>query len=133
VTAVVTASPRSLPRASGANLLFTGTLATLVALISQSPTLVRQFTMVTDVVVVLSMLIYAAACLALVRVAQAMPLGRRIAAWLVGGGGAVFCAFIIAASEPSLLIWSALPVLGAFIAYWLATLRRQRQALPTGA
>jgi arginine:agmatine antiporter len=128
VTAVVSASPRTLPRASAANLLFTGTLATLIVLVSQSPTLVRQFTIVTNVVVVLSMLIYAAACLALVRVAHTLPLGRKIGALVVGGGGALFCAVIVAASEPNLLIWSALPVLGAFAAYWLATLRRQRRA-----
>jgi arginine:agmatine antiporter len=128
VTSVVSAAPRALPRVSGANLLFTGAIATLIVLISQSPTLVRQFTMVTDVVVVLSMLTYAAACLALVRVARAMPLRHRIAAWAVGGGGALFCAFVVAASEADLLIWSVLPVLGAFLTYWLATLRRQRRA-----
>ena len=132
VISVVSASPRSLPRASGWNLLFTGTLATVVVVISQSPTLVRQFTMVTNVVVVLSMLTYAATCLALMRAAQALPRNRRIAAWAVGGGGALFCAFIVAASEADLLIWSAIPVLGAFMAYWLATLRRQRQAAPSG-
>jgi len=127
VTSVVSAAPRTLPRVSGANLLFTGLLATLIVLVSQSPTLVRQFTMVTDVVVVLSMLIYAAACLALVRAAQAMPLKTRIAASAVGGGGALFCAFVVAVSEPDLLIWSVLPVLGAFVAYGLATLRRRRR------
>jgi arginine:agmatine antiporter len=127
VTAVVSAAPRILPRVSGANLLFTGALATLVVLVSQSPTLVRQFTMVTDVVVVISMLIYAAACLALVRVAQTLSGNRKIAASLVGLGGALFCAFVVAASEPGLLIWSALPVAGALIAYRLAVMRRRRK------
>lgn len=133
VTTVVKSSARTLPKVSAGNLLFTGALATLIVFISQSPSLVRQFTMVTNVVVVVSMLTYAAACLALVRMARVLSLGKRIAAWLVGGGGALFCAFVIAASEADLLIWSVLPVLGALLAYWLATLRRQRQTLPTGA
>jgi arginine:agmatine antiporter len=127
VTSVVSAAPRALPRVSGANLIFTGVIATIIVLISQSPTLVRQFTMVTDVVVVLSMLTYGAACLALIPLARALPLRQRLGAWAVGGGGVLFCAFVVAASEPDLLIWSILPVLGAFGAYWLATLRRQRR------
>jgi arginine:agmatine antiporter len=133
VTTVLDASARTLPRVSGANLLFTGTLATLIVFVSQSPTLVRQFTMVTNVVVVLSMLTYGATCLALVRFASTMSGGRRVAAWMVGGGGALSCALLIAASEPGLLIWSVLPVLGAVIAYWLAALRRQRRTVPSGA
>jgi len=129
VTSVLSTAPRDLPRVSGRTLLITGIIATLIVLMSQSPTLVRQFTMVTDVVVVLSMFTYGAACLALVPLARVLPLPARLAAQAVGLGGTLFCALIVAASEPGLLIWSVLPVLGAFGAYWLAVMRRQRRAV----
>jgi arginine:agmatine antiporter len=132
VTCVLSEVPRAMPRVSAANLLFTGVISTLIVLVSQSPTLVRQFTMVTNVVVVVSMLIYAAACLALLRAASVLPLKQKIAAWTVSVGGALFCAFIVAASEPDLLVWSVLPVVGALIAYVVAATRQQRRraALP---
>jgi arginine:agmatine antiporter len=122
----VTGVPRGRPRVSATTLIFTGFVGSAIVMASANPTLVRQFTVVTNVVVVLSMLIYAATGLALILAAKALPVGQKIAAWAVGSGAVLFCAFIVAASEPGLLIWSVLPVLGALLAYGLLTASRAR-------
>ena len=124
VIAVLHGSRRPTRRVSGGNMLFTGAVSTAIALGSASPTLVRQFTIMADVSVVLSMLIYGAVCLALLPAAKPLPLGRWSGAWTVGGGGALFCGFIVLASEPDLLIWSVLPVLLALLIYWGLASRR---------
>lgn len=127
ITDVLHGSVSTNPRVSGSKLLLTGVLASIIVVISQSPTLVRQFTVVIDVGVVLIVLSYATACLALVRAAQALPRRRKIAASLVGLSGALFCAFIVVSSEPDLLVWCALAVLGALVAYGLAARRQKRR------
>jgi arginine:agmatine antiporter len=118
------AAAQSAARASSANLVFTGVLVSLIALASASPTLARQFTMVTNVSVVLAVMAYGAACLALVRLGSALPV--RIGAWamLLGLAGAGFSVWLISSSDPDLLIWSAGFVAAAVIAYLAIWTRR---------
>lgn len=127
ITGVLRGPVSAKPRVSGSKLILTGIVASIIVVISQSATLVRQFTVVIDVGVVLIVLSYATACLALVRAARALPLKRKFAASAVGLGGTLFCAFIVVASEPDLLVWSALPVLGALVAYGIAARRQERR------
>jgi arginine:agmatine antiporter len=119
------------PRVSLANLVFTGVLTSLVAIVSASPTLARQFTIVTNVAVVLSLMVYGAAGLALLRLSSGLPPARRYWARIVGVGGAVFSCALIAASEPDLLIWSAESVVLAALAYFVLRARRVRFAART--
>jgi len=104
-------------RASVANLLFTGVLASLIVLASQSPTLARQFTIVTNVAVVLSVMVYLAASLALLPLSSALTGARRPAARVLGVCGAAFSVWLIAVSERGLLIWSAGAAALALIGY----------------
>ncbi|HEX3667238.1 MAG TPA: amino acid permease [Rhizomicrobium sp.] len=116
------------PRASLANLLFTGVLTSLVAIASASPTLARQFTIVTNVAVVLSLMVYGAAGLALLRLSHALPPSRRFWARATAAGGTLFSLALIAASEPDLLIWSAGSAVLAMLAYFILRARQLRPA-----
>jgi arginine:agmatine antiporter len=116
------------PRVSLANLVFTGVLTSLVAVASASPTLARQFTIVTNVAVVLSLMVYGAAALALLRLSSELPRSRRFWARSTAAGGALFSFALIAASEPDLLVWSAGSVLLATLAYFILRFRRLRLA-----
>ncbi|HEY3636924.1 MAG TPA: amino acid permease [Rhizomicrobium sp.] len=118
------------PRVSLPNLVFTGVLTSLVAIASASPTLARQFTIVTNVAVVLSLMVYGAAGLALIRLSGAFPPTRRFWARITGAGGAIFSFVLIAASEPDLLIWSAGSAVLAAFAYYIVRARRLRLAVP---
>jgi arginine:agmatine antiporter len=111
-------------RASMANLLFTGVLTSLVVVASASPTLARQFTIVTNVAVDLSLLVYAMAGLSLLRLAGGLPRAKRAAARAIGIGGATVSAALIAVSEPDLLVWSAFAILLAVGAYIPVRARR---------
>jgi arginine:agmatine antiporter len=119
------------PRVSLANLVFTGTLTSLVALASASPTLARQFTIVTNVAVVLSLMVYGAAALALLRLSGALPASQRFWARATAVGGAAFSFALIAASEPDLLIWSAGSAILAALVYFVLRFRRVRLAATT--
>jgi arginine:agmatine antiporter len=116
------------PRVSLANLVFTGVLTSLVALASASPTLARQFTIVTNVAVVLSLMVYGAAALTLLRLSRALSPSRRFWAQITAAGGALFSFALIAASEPDLLIWSVGSVILATLAYFILRSRRLRPA-----
>ncbi|MGD0189939.1 MAG: amino acid permease [Rhizomicrobium sp.] len=116
-------------RASTANLLFTGVLASLLVIVSVSPTLARQFTMVTNVSVVLSVLAYTAGSLALIRLSGSLPQRQRIWARVLGVCAAVFCAWLIRASDPDLLVWSAGAIVLAVLAYAMVRMRRNAMAL----
>jgi arginine:agmatine antiporter len=118
------------PRVSLANLLFTGVLTSLIAIASASPTLARQFTIVTNVAVVLSLMVYGAASFALLRLSSALPRMRRFWARGIAAGGAIFSIALIAASEPDLLIWSAGSAVLAALAYYILRGRRLRLAAP---
>jgi arginine:agmatine antiporter len=115
-------------KASIANLIVTGVLTSLVTIASASPTLGRQFTIVTDVVVVLTLLVYGVASLAVLRLAGSLPSSTRRWAIPVGIGGALFSAVLIAASERDLLIWSATAILFALLAYLPLRFRRVQVA-----
>lgn len=112
---------------SGSKLILAGVVASIIAVISQSQNLVRQLTVVIDVGVVLIVLIYAMACLPLVRAAQAPPMKRKIAASMVGLCRALFGVLVVVASESDLLVWGALPVLGALVSYGVAARRQERR------
>jgi arginine:agmatine antiporter len=114
------------PRASLGNLVFTGVLTSLIAIASASPTLTRQFTIVTNVAVVLSLMVYGAAGLALLRLCSALPPAYRFWARATAAGGTVFSCALIAVSEPDLLIWSVGAVVIAVIAYFAICARRLR-------
>ncbi|HEY1837110.1 MAG TPA: amino acid permease [Rhizomicrobium sp.] len=124
------ASPaQSSHRVSTSNLLLTGVLASLVTILSASPTIARQFTVVTNVAVVLSMLAYGAASLALLRLSGALSRGSRMWARALGVAAALFSVVLIAVSEADLLVWTAGAVIVALLAYWSVRLR-QAKPLP---
>lgn len=113
-------------KASHPNLIFTGVLTSLIVVASASPTLARQFTIVTDVAVVLSLMVYGAAALALFRLAHALPQSQRPWARSLGAAAALFSGVLIAVSEPDLLIWSVGFAFLAMIAYFAFRARRRR-------
>jgi arginine:agmatine antiporter len=98
-------------------LAFCGVLMSLVAAASASPTLGRQFTIVINLSVVLTMFAYAAACIALLRMSGAAPPGVRIWARLLALAALLFCVALIAASEVDLLVWSTGAIILAILAY----------------
>jgi arginine:agmatine antiporter len=104
-------------------------LASLVTILSASPTIARQFTVVTNVAVVLSMLAYGAASLALLRLSGALPRGSRIWARALGVAATLFSVVLVAVSEADLLVWTAGAVIVALLAYWSVRLR-QAKPLP---
>jgi len=116
-------------RASFANLMFTGALTSLLVVVSISPTLARQFTIVTNASVVLSVAVYLASGLALLRLGSALPANLRLLSRIVAVLCALFCIALIAASEVVSLIGSALVILMAvavYLAIHLRTLSRAR-------
>jgi arginine:agmatine antiporter len=123
-----TAPAHPVHRASLGNLIFTGALTSFVVIVSASPTLARQFTIVTNVAVVLTVTAYFAASLALYRLARSLPQRRRSLARFIGVLGALFSVLLIAASERDLLVWSAGAVVLALIGYWLIQLRALNRA-----
>ncbi|HEY7789022.1 MAG TPA: amino acid permease [Vicinamibacterales bacterium] len=118
------AGPRHADKVTRMTLIAIGGLGSLVAIASTSPTLVRQFTIVTNIAVVLNLVVYGAGSLALVRLSGRLPRRSRIRAQGLGAAGTVFSAALIAASEADLLIWSAVATLAAVLAYWAANARR---------
>ena len=110
-------------RPSLANLLVIGVLMSLTVVASASPNLGRQFTILINITVVLSLLAYLAACLALLRFSGGAPAGLRLKARVAALAGALFCVWAIAVSERDLLVWSA-GAIGVAILAWLAVRRR---------
>lgn len=98
---------REAHRASTPNLILTGALASIVAVASESPTLVRQFTIVTNVAVVASVLVYGAASIALLRLSASLPQGRRVWARATAIAAASFSIALGASSERIVLVWTA--------------------------
>lgn len=115
-------------RASFANLMFTGVLTSLLVVISVSPTLARQFTIVTNASVVLSLAVYLASALALLRLAPALPRALRVWSRIVAVLCALVCMALIAASETASLIGSAAFIALALVAYFAVHLRTLRRA-----
>lgn len=121
------AGPRQADKVTRTTLVVAGVLGSLVAIASTSPTLVRQFIIVTNIAVVLALVGYGTGSLALLRLSGRLPRRTRIWAQGLGIAGAVLSAALIAASEADLLIWSAVAILAAALAYWAANVRRTQQ------
>ena len=122
-------TPAPSRRASIANLIFTGAITSLLVFISVSPSLARQFTIVTNASVVLSLAVYLASALALLRLADALPQRLRVLAWVTALLCAVFCIGLIAVSEPASLIGSAAVIAISVAVYFAARFRRMRPAV----
>jgi arginine:agmatine antiporter len=127
--------PRAEPahRASSSNLIFTGVLASLVAVATASPTLARQFTFVTNVAVVLSLLVYSTASIALLRLSARLPTTQRLLARGNAMAAAAFGAALIASSQRAVLAWSAGAVVLALVVYASTRLYRAQRAAATAA
>ncbi len=110
-------------KASPGNLFLIGIMMSLVTLASASPNLGRQFTIVANITVVLSMAVYAAACVALMLISDEARGRRRIVIRVCAVGGGLFSCGMIAASEADLLFWSAAAVAIAAGAYGLLRAR----------
>ncbi|HSC18999.1 MAG TPA: amino acid permease [Rhizomicrobium sp.] len=119
---------REAPRASTPNLIFTGALCSIVAVGSASPTLARQFTLVTNVAVVMSVLVYGAASLAVLRLSAALPKTKRMWARATGIGAALFSAGLAVSSEPLVLAWTAAALLMTLLLYACTRLYRAQRA-----
>jgi arginine:agmatine antiporter len=116
-------------RASFANLMFTGVVTSAIVVMSVSPTLARQFTIVTNASVVLSVAVYLASGLALLRLGSALPGRLRVLSRVVATLCTLFCIALIAASEVVSLVGSALVImvaLAVYLAVHLRTLSRAR-------
>lgn len=117
------AGPRHADRVATMTLVGIGFLGSLIAVASTSPSLVRQFTIVTNLAVVLNLFAYGAGSLALLRLSGQLPPRHRTGARILGLAGGVFSAALIASSEADLLIWSASAILAAALVYWSVTVR----------
>jgi arginine:agmatine antiporter len=121
------------PRASLVNLMCTGALASALVIFSVSPTLARQFTIVTNASVVLSVGVYLAAAISLLRLGQTLP--RKLQVWsrIVAVLCTLFCIALIAASEAASLIGSAIVIAMALALYFSVRLRTLWRAVPAKA
>lgn len=113
-------------RASFANLMFTGALTSLLVALSVSPTLARQFTIVTNAAVVLSVAVYLASALALLRLGSALPRTLRVWSRIAAVLCSLFCIALIGASEAASLIGSAGVIAVALGLYFAVHLRRAK-------
>lgn len=95
------------------DLLLAAGLMSVVIASSMSPTLGKQFGVLINIAVNLSMVAYALCALALFRFAGGMAdPGKRLAARAMAVGGATFAVWVVAASDPTMLA----PSLWAFAA-----------------
>jgi arginine:agmatine antiporter len=100
-------------RAPVRDLLLTGVLMSAVIASSMSPTLGKQFAVLINIAVNLSMAMYALCALALVTFAgRIADPGKRLAARALAIAGAAFSVWVVAASDPTMLA----PSLWAFAA-----------------
>ena len=114
---------RQTHKISMATLILTGAVLSAIAILSASPTLGRQFTLITNVVVVLAMPSYAAFAGALFVLSRGLSPARRFWARVLSAAAIVFCAWVVSSSDPSLLIWSIAPVAAAVLAYFFFRMR----------
>jgi arginine:agmatine antiporter len=98
-------------------LIVTGLIVTLMVVGSASPTLGRSFAILADITVVLTLLVYLVACLALFKTSARARGRNRLWARLLAVTGAVFCCGLIASSEFDLLVWSGIAVAVALAAH----------------
>ncbi|MEO8927695.1 MAG: hypothetical protein ABI306_11095, partial [Caulobacteraceae bacterium] len=118
-------APRAADKPSVASLIVFGAVMSAAVVASASPSLARQFTVLTNIVVVIQMLFYAAACLALLRFSRVARPAWRGPIRAMAGVGVAFCCGMIAASERDLLIWSAAAVVLATAVYLGVAARRR--------
>ena len=113
-------------RAPVRDLIRTAVLMSVVVASSMAPTLGKQFAVLINIGVNLTMAMYALCALALIRFAgQIADPGKRLAARVMAIGGAAFSVWVVAASDPTMLA----PSLWAFAAtvplYGLVLLARR--------
>jgi arginine:agmatine antiporter len=120
------ADDRQAASVSMPSMIVTGILMSLVVVASASPTLARQFVIVTNLTVVIAMFVYVAACVALLRMSRTAPKGIQLLARVLAIGALLFCLALIAASEPDLLIWSVATIMIAGLAFVAVRQRRAR-------
>jgi arginine:agmatine antiporter len=117
-------------RASFGNMVFTGVLTSILVVLSVSPTLARQYTIVTNAAVVLSLIVYLASGLALLKLGAALPrtlrLWSRVAAVLC----VLFSIALIAVSETVSLVGSAAVLAFALAAYLIIHMRARDRMKP---
>jgi arginine:agmatine antiporter len=121
--------PRRAEIAPKLNLVLMGLIMSAVVIASASPTLARQFTIVTNISVVLIMLAFLAACLSLIRLSLPLRGPRRALAVALAVAGALFCGGMIASSERQLLVWALGAIIAASLA-WLPVWLRRRSLEP---
>jgi arginine:agmatine antiporter len=109
--------PRLAARASTQHLAWTGVLMSLVTLVTASPSLARQFTVVVDVSVILSVAAYLGACAALWQFAGEARAATKWLARAAAVGAALFCIAMAGAAEVRLLIWSAATIAVTAVGY----------------
>jgi len=109
--------------------MFTGIVTSVLVIISVSPTLARQFTIVTNASVVLSLGVYLASALALLRLGNALPANLRVLSWIVAVLCALLCIALIAASEMASLVGSAMVIALSLVAYLAIHLRTRAKVL----
>ncbi len=117
--------PRTTVRPPAISFVIFGVIMSLAVVLSASPILSRQFTVVTNVIVVIETLVYLCACLALIRFSGLAPAPWRWPLRATAAGGGVFCVAIVAASERDLLIWSVAAVAMAAAIYLGVSARRR--------
>ena len=113
-------------RPSTFSLIFFGLIMSVVVIASASPTLAGQFTTLANITVIIYMLVYLAACLALIRFSGEVSARRRPLVRGVALCGAIFCCYMIASSERSLLEWSAAALVVTLLVYLVVRLRQRR-------
>lgn len=120
---------RTLPGSSGLGrhsprrvMLASGVLMTGMVVATSSPTIAEQFTILTNAAVVLTLIVYSAACLALI-VADRRPWARLLALAAIG-----FAAWIVILSGKTLLLWSLAVVTAPMLVLLVRRLRTGVQA-----
>jgi amino acid transporter len=103
--------------------MFTGVLTSLLVVLSVSPTLARQYTIVTNASVVLSVLVYLASALALLRLSGVLPRALCVVSRILAVLCSLFCVALIAASEVPSLIGSVGVMVLALVVYLALHLR----------
>lgn len=111
------------------DLALSAVLMSLVIAASMSPTLGKQFGILINIAVNLSMATYALCALALIRFAAGIAdPGRRLAARGLAVVAAAFCVWVVAASDPALLAPSLWAYAATVPLYGLVLLARRARA-----
>ena len=121
----------SATKASATNLIFLGAIMSVVTVASTSASLGRQFAILADVTVVLSMAVYGTASLVLLRISAEVAGAKRHIIRGCAAGAGLFSFGMIVVSEADLLIWSGSALVLALFAYWAFRLRISRPVVST--